>query len=1150
MVSQGAGGMESKGDVDGSLGGEGRDLLGAALGVRVTALRILACATPPQTVILAANADASDAGACEPIWQECLAACSSLKPPAEVAAVHFARILAAGLDANAVPFPHKILRPEKVPAMLPPLVDGRCSVDGNERSFPMPAKRSLLEVGSASSGADQEAQTAWAARLACEPGELRKAMHRSSKKLDMELVPWPMKQEGVIARDECLEMQLKLSARRDKLSASSCWRDDLARAKADHDYFTEMRYLRSQMHKETTMLEMGLKSWPMKEDGVIARDECTTEQLHLLARREKRGLPGEKQVARRRARVIDPRFFDEVRPMLEKEAAFAEMRARWASDRALEARLHDEAAAAGEALATWPLAGKWPAPPLAWARHASWFKFWRAAQMRRLAEARKATSDAEASMTKMNEWRAGLAEASYSVAGTSPMKLRRSTSGTSDASWEAVSECSDASWQALSEASWQDVAGNETEVAGPAEAEAQRAQALEEATSAMVAAKESLMRLNKADFAELKALAKPPAGVDDAVGACVCLLRNDARLPNWKGCQKVLGSPGGFLGELKVFDAGKISEATMHRLEALAKLPHFNFDAMKIKSLAAASLVSWVLNSMAYHESFTSVKKLSKTNANLQFAERAEVTAECLSPEQEEMAAELPLPRLTASWEKAKQAVKDALGNITKKSISELKCLGKPPPLCIAVCEAVGLILGVPASDWKTSQKMMCDPAALLMRIRCFDVTGMPEARAVKAREFIKARCSDHDAMVCASAAAAALSEWAARVTECRVLYGQMVKAAAQEHAAMLTQSSPEDLDLKAKPLYDDALKALEVLEKADITEVKSYASPPMLVKDVLCTVCAVFGFKETWEEAKRLMGNTNFMDSLKHFDIVSLAKDKSRLQKLRAYANRQVFASDRVAAVSRAAASINAWLLALDQYCQLYSALVLAESPASAEGGEESSKAIESDKEKEASAGAFGVDKESSKQALEDWAAALNVLTKADIVELKCLGSPPSGVKQVLMATCIMLGVPPHEKQVSGGKGEVEDYWPTAKKEIGDVNLLSKLCNYDKDNIPESVISKIMPIYESEEFQPDNIKRASKAAASLCRWVRALVEYHRAAQALAQKGRTLDEDQCSTAPPSPASGSPSSPGGPRYAEGLDDHPGDSVPGCALAQRL
>ena len=57
---------------------------------------------------------------------------------------------------------------------------------------------------------------------------------------------------------------------------------------------------------------------------------------------------------------------------------------------------------------------------------------------------------------------------------------------------------------------------------------------------------------------------------------------------------------------------------------------------------------------------------------------------------------------------------------------------------------------------------------------------------------------------------------------------------------------------------------------------------------------------------------------------------------------------------------------------------------------------------------------------------------------------------------------------------------------------FLYKLQTYDKDNIPPAVIEKIKPYMDNPDFEPEVVKKASKAAFGLVSWVRAMEAYDR----------------------------------------------------------
>ncbi len=136
----------------------------------------------------------------------------------------------------------------------------------------------------------------------------------------------------------------------------------------------------------------------------------------------------------------------------------------------------------------------------------------------------------------------------------------------------------------------------------------------------------------------------------------------------------------------------------------------------------------------------------------------------------------------------------------------------------------------------------------------------------------------------------------------------------------------------------------------------------------------------------------------------------------------------------------------------------------------------------------------------LESAMKALNTLKKSDLDEVKNMKSPPSGVKLVMAACCVMFKVKPQKKD-----GET-DYWTPAKKELlGDMKFLQRLKDYDKDHISPKIIKTLRKSYvNNPEFEPERIKRASVAAFGLCKWVTAMEAYDRVAKVVEPKRQKL----------------------------------------------
>ncbi|KNE63057.1 hypothetical protein AMAG_08223 [Allomyces macrogynus ATCC 38327] len=150
--------------------------------------------------------------------------------------------------------------------------------------------------------------------------------------------------------------------------------------------------------------------------------------------------------------------------------------------------------------------------------------------------------------------------------------------------------------------------------------------------------------------------------------------------------------------------------------------------------------------------------------------------------------------------------------------------------------------------------------------------------------------------------------------------------------------------------------------------------------------------------------------------------------------------------------------------------------------------------------------------EALPALAAALeslNSLSKNDVIEVRSMQRPPEGVKLVMEAVCIMKGLKP--KKVDGDKPgkKVDDYWEVGKSMLSEpAKFLDSLMTFDKDNISEAVITKIKPYIENPDFAVEVISKVSKAATSICAWVRAMEKYYWVSRSIEPKRARLKEAQ------------------------------------------
>jgi hypothetical protein len=137
------------------------------------------------------------------------------------------------------------------------------------------------------------------------------------------------------------------------------------------------------------------------------------------------------------------------------------------------------------------------------------------------------------------------------------------------------------------------------------------------------------------------------------------------------------------------------------------------------------------------------------------------------------------------------------------------------------------------------------------------------------------------------------------------------------------------EADLKvALPMLSEAMKALDTISSKDISNLKSMANPPEGVKLVLEAVCIMLkvdpkrktnrGTGEVsldyWKPAKKLMGDTHFLDKLREYDKDNIPSRIVR-QVRETYVPMDAFAPENVKRASSAAEGMCKWILAMLEY-------------------------------------------------------------------------------------------------------------------------------------------------------------------------------------------------------------------------------------------
>ena len=132
-----------------------------------------------------------------------------------------------------------------------------------------------------------------------------------------------------------------------------------------------------------------------------------------------------------------------------------------------------------------------------------------------------------------------------------------------------------------------------------------------QAIPAQLKAEEALNTLNKKDITELKALGKPPAGVEKVMECVLCLFSPPGKLAkgdglSWNAAKQEMKDPQKFLERLLAFkfviDAGNVPKVNVDAFRATLAWEGFRPEAMMVKSKAAGGITEFIINIVIYFD--------------------------------------------------------------------------------------------------------------------------------------------------------------------------------------------------------------------------------------------------------------------------------------------------------------------------------------------------------------------------------------------------------------------------------------------------------------------------------------------------------------------------------------------------------------------
>jgi hypothetical protein len=232
-------------------------------------------------------------------------------------------------------------------------------------------------------------------------------------------------------------------------------------------------------------------------------------------------------------------------------------------------------------------------------------------------------------------------------------------------------------------------------------------------STGLAAIKDALQGLDRKDLQELKALNKPPRGVDTACQAVAYLMGYSQVDATWKDCQVMMKNPAAFVARLRAMDTDAIPEEAVAKAKAMEWVPPLDDKAaeaevlktLACKSRAVACLGTWVIKVLQYRA--------------LPSAERS--VQQGASEEKENAEPLLCTPSKDLLSTPAQALV--SLPSISKKAVVELKGYSKPPMQVAETLSLVAALFGKEPS-WAEAHKMRSD-VGFLKKLCAFSVESL-----------------------------------------------------------------------------------------------------------------------------------------------------------------------------------------------------------------------------------------------------------------------------------------------------------------------------------------------------------------------------------------------------------------------------------------
>jgi dynein heavy chain len=188
------------------------------------------------------------------------------------------------------------------------------------------------------------------------------------------------------------------------------------------------------------------------------------------------------------------------------------------------------------------------------------------------------------------------------------------------------------------------------------------------------------------------------------------------------------------------------------------------------------------------------------------------------------------------------------------------------------------------------------------------EIVAKLEGQLTEMQPILKKAAEDTSTLLIQVTADQKAADEQAALVEVDVAEANKVAAAVQK----MKDDCQADLD-EAMPAYESAVKALATLDKKSVQEMKAFNNPPEMVKFTLEAVCILLDVKPDWGEAKRLLGQMDFMDTLKSYDKDNIPK--KIIAKVDKYYKDPRFIPEEIKKQSSAAMCLCMWVRAMVVY-------------------------------------------------------------------------------------------------------------------------------------------------------------------------------------------------------------------------------------------